>query len=101
MKRFAKISGEMVSLTAIEDALAGAFGERKETAIMAIADEKKGEKLILIANSEKIELKAVREILKAKGFSELAHPRDIKYLKDIPKLGTGKVDYVKLKELVK
>jgi hypothetical protein len=25
MKRFAKVSGEMVSLTAVEDALAGAF----------------------------------------------------------------------------
>ncbi len=101
MKRFAKISGEMVSLTAIEESLAGAFGERKEVAIMAVADEKKGEKLILIANSEKVELKAVREILKGKGFSELAHPREVKVLKEIPKLGTGKVDYVKLKEIMK
>ncbi|MDD5491247.1 MAG: AMP-binding protein [bacterium] len=101
MKRFAKISGEMVSLTAIEDALAGAFGERKEIAIMAVADEKKGEKLIAVVNSQKIELKDIREKLKEKGFSELAHPREVQLLKEIPKLGTGKVDYVKLKELCK
>ncbi|MFH1259714.1 MAG: AMP-binding protein [Elusimicrobiota bacterium] len=100
MKRFAKISGEMVSLTAIEEALAGQFGERSETAILAVPDEKKGEKLILITNSPKIDLKDAREILKTKGLSELAQPREIRYLKEIPKLGTGKVDYVKLKEIV-
>jgi acyl-[acyl-carrier-protein]-phospholipid O-acyltransferase/long-chain-fatty-acid--[acyl-carrier-protein] ligase len=100
MKRFAKISGEMVSLTAVEDALLNEFGERRETAIMAVPDEKKGEKLIVVADSELICLKDVREVLKNKGFSEITYPREIKYLKDIPKLGTGKIDYIKLREIL-
>jgi acyl-[acyl-carrier-protein]-phospholipid O-acyltransferase/long-chain-fatty-acid--[acyl-carrier-protein] ligase len=100
LKRFSKISGEMVSLTALEEALAGQFGERKEAAVMAVSDERKGERLIIVTNSKDAEQKTVREILKAKGFSDLACPREIRYMKDIPKLGTGKIDYVRLKELL-
>ncbi len=101
LKRFSKISGEMISLTAVEEALAGQFGERKEAAVMAVSDERKGEKIILVTNSRDAELKTAREILKAKGFSDLACPREIRYMKDMPKLGTGKIDYVRLKELLK
>ncbi len=100
LKRFSKISGEMVSLTAVEDALVGIFGERKTTVIMTAEDERKGEKLVLVTNYKEAELKTVREHLKKQGLSDLAYPREIVYMKDIPKLGTGKVDYVKLKELL-
>ena len=100
LKRFSKISGEMVSLTAIEEALSGAFGPMKETAIMAIPNERKGEKLVLVTNSKDADLKRVRDILREKGFSDLTHPREIIYMKEIPKLGTGKPDYVKLKEIL-
>ncbi len=101
LKRFSKISGEMISLTAVEEALAGQFGERKEAAVMAVSDERKGERLILVTNSKDAGQKDIREILKAKGFSDIACPREIRYMKDIPKLGTGKIDYVRLKELLK
>ncbi len=100
LKRFSKISGEMVSLTAVEDALAGIFGERKTTVIMTAEDERKGEKLVLVTNYKEAELKTVREHLKKQGLSDLTYPREIVYMKDIPKLGTGKVDYIKLKELM-
>lgn len=100
LKRFSKISGEMISLTAVEEALAGQFGERKEAAVMAVSDERKGERLILVTNSKDAGQKDIREILKAKGFSDIACPREIRYMKDIPKLGTGKIDYVRLKELL-
>ena len=100
LKRFSKVSGEMVSLTAVEDALAGIFGERRTVVIMAVEDEKKGEKLVLVTNYQEAELKPARERLREKGLPDLAAPREIVYMKDIPKLGTGKVDYVKLKGLL-
>lgn len=100
LKRFSKISGEMISLTAVEDSLTGLFDERKETVIMAVEDERKGEKLVLVTNYRDAELKIIRERLREKGFSDLACPRDIIFMKEIPKLGTGKVDYVKLKGLL-
>lgn len=100
LKRFSKISGEMISLTAIEEALTREFGDRKDIAVMAVADERRGEKLILITNNRQIELKTAREKLKTRGFSELACPKDIRFTKEIPKLGSGKVDYMKLKEMI-
>lgn len=104
MKRFAKISGEMVSLTAVEDALAGAFpqhGLRCEIAVVAVADEEKGEKLIAICNVPSLSMDDVRQAIKAKGLTNLCVPREIRFVNEIPKLGTGKIDHRALIEIVR
>jgi acyl-[acyl-carrier-protein]-phospholipid O-acyltransferase/long-chain-fatty-acid--[acyl-carrier-protein] ligase len=103
LKRFAKISGEMVSLTAIEEALAGAFpkyGLRFAAAVVARPDEHKGEKLIVISNEPKLTLEEVRDAIRSRGLSNLAVPRDIKHIHDLPKLGTGKINHRELEKLV-
>ncbi len=99
MKRFAKVSGEMVSLSAVEDALAGAFpqyGLRCEVAILTRPDEGKGEALIAVTNEPKLTLEEIRDAIKAKGLTNLSVPREIKVVKEIPKLGTGKVNHREL-----
>ena len=104
MKRFAKISGEMVSLTAVEDALAGAFpqhGLRCEVAVVAVADEEKGEKLIALTNASRLSLDEVRQAIKAKGLTNLCVPRELRIVPEIPKLGTGKINHRALMELVR
>ncbi|HTI73278.1 MAG TPA: AMP-binding protein, partial [Candidatus Limnocylindria bacterium] len=104
MKRFAKVSGEMVSLAAVEDALAGAFpdlGQRCEVAVIAIPDEDKGEKLIAIVNDEKLTLDRIRAAIKAKGLTNLCAPREVCFLREIPKLGTGKTNHRELAEWYK
>lgn len=104
MKRFAKVSGEMVSLTAVEDALAGAFphyGLRCQTAILAQPDENKGEKLICVTNEPKLKMEEVREAIKGKGLTNLCVPRAIIPVKEIPKLGTGKVNHRELEKRLK
>jgi acyl-[acyl-carrier-protein]-phospholipid O-acyltransferase/long-chain-fatty-acid--[acyl-carrier-protein] ligase len=96
LKRFAKVSGEMVSLAAVEDALAGAFpkyGLRCQVAIITRPDEGKGEVLIAVTNEPKLTLDEIRAAIKAKGLTNLSVPREIKVVKEIPKLGTGKVDH--------
>jgi acyl-[acyl-carrier-protein]-phospholipid O-acyltransferase/long-chain-fatty-acid--[acyl-carrier-protein] ligase len=103
MKRFAKVSGEMVSLTAVEDALAGAFphyGLRCQVAIITRSDEGKGEMLIAVTNEPKLTMDEIREAIKAKGLTNLSVPREIKAVKEIPKLGTGKVDHRGLQALM-
>ena len=103
LKRFAKVSGEMVSLTAVEDALAGAFphyGMRCQIAVVAVPDEDKGEKLIAISNESKLQLDEIRAAIKAKGLTNLCVPREVKFVREIPKLGTGKVNHRALQELI-
>lgn len=103
LKRFAKVSGEMVSLTAVEDALAGAFpqyGLRCQIAVLSRPDEGKGEVLIAVTNEPKLHLEEVRIVIKAKGLTNLCVPREIKVVKEIPKLGTGKVNHRELARLL-
>lgn len=103
MKRFAKISGEMVSLTAIEDALAGAFpiyGQRCQIAVVPIPDEDKGEKLVAATNESRLQLADLRAVLKAKGFSNLSMPRELRPFLSIPKLGTGKTNHRELQKMI-
>jgi len=104
LKRFAKISGEMVSLTAVEEALAGAFpqyGLRCTVAVVSRPDEDKGERLIAVSNEPKLTLEEIRGAIKAKGLSNLAVPREIKTVRDIPKLGTGKVNHRELEKVIR
>jgi acyl-[acyl-carrier-protein]-phospholipid O-acyltransferase / long-chain-fatty-acid--[acyl-carrier-protein] ligase len=99
LKRFAKISGEMVSLTAVEDALAGAFpqyGLRCQVAVLAAPDDEKGEKLIAITNEPRLKADEVRAAIKGRGFSNLCVPRETRFVKEIPKLGTGKINHREL-----
>jgi acyl-[acyl-carrier-protein]-phospholipid O-acyltransferase/long-chain-fatty-acid--[acyl-carrier-protein] ligase len=99
LKRFAKVSGEMVSLTAVEDALAGAFphyGLRCQVALLSRPDEDKGEALIAVTNEPKLQLDEIRAALRAKGFTNLCVPRAVKFVREIPKLGTGKVNHREL-----
>ena len=103
VKRFAKVSGEMVSLTAVEDALNKAFSKyapRCRIAVMAVKDERKGEALLLVTNELRMTLDEVREKLRENGFPNLAIPREIRIVKEIPRLGSGKLDYRKLQTLI-
>lgn len=103
VKRFAKIGGEMISLTAVEEALWAALpelGERLELAVVSRPDPEKGESLVLVTNDARLTLEAARDILRRRGLSNLYVPRERVVVGEIPKLGTGKVNHRALTELV-
>jgi len=103
LKRFAKISGEMVSLTAVEDALAGAFpqyGLRCQVAVISRPDADKGEILIAATNESKLKLDEIRAAIRARGLPNLYTPREVRFIHEIPKLGTGKVNHRELEKLL-
>ncbi len=103
LKRFAKVSGEMVSLTAAEEALANSFpqfGIRFQVAVLARPDADRGEALVAVTNEPKLTMEEIRAAVKAKGLSNIYVPREIKYVHEIPKLGTGKVNHRELQKLI-
>jgi acyl-[acyl-carrier-protein]-phospholipid O-acyltransferase / long-chain-fatty-acid--[acyl-carrier-protein] ligase len=103
LKRFAKISGEMVSLTAVEDVLAGAFpefGQRFQIAVISRPCEEKGEKLVAVTNEADLTIEMIRVAGRAKGLNNLSLPRELLYMRILPKLGSGKVNYRELAERI-
>ncbi|MSR43349.1 MAG: AMP-dependent synthetase, partial [Pedosphaera sp.] len=103
MKRFAKVSGEMVSLTAVEDAVGGVFkhfGLRTEVAVISRPDEEKGEVLVAVTNEARVTLEEIRAAIRASGLTNLCVPRELKVVREIPKLGTGKVNHRALEKML-
>ena len=99
-KRFAKIAGEMISLTAIEDLLYQLWPNCQHAALN-ITSERKGEAIILITNYKDATRADIMAHFRKQGFSELYIPSDIKViLPKLPVLGSGKVDYKALKGLL-
>ena len=100
LKRFAKVGGEMVSLAAVESAIAALWPDRRH-AVIAVPDVRKGEQLLLVtehAGASREELLAhAREM----GLPELFLPRTIIHVERLPLLGSGKPDYKAIAELVR
>ena len=98
-KRFAKVGGEMVSLSAVEE-LASLTWPNIPHAAVAVHDERKGEKIILVTEKKDAERKALQETAKENKIGEMTIPKEIQIVDAIPVLGTGKTDYVTLNKQV-
>lgn len=97
-KRFAKIGGEMVSLTAVEE-LATQTWPGFNHAAVNLPDDKKGEKIILITDNKDALKKQIQERIKKDKHGELYLPKKILLAEGLPVLGTGKTDYVTLTQM--
>jgi len=98
VKRFAKIGGEMISLTAVENLASKCFANTL-LAVVNIPDERKGEALILVSADKNVNRNSLLQFAREQGISELYVPSKIVY-NTIPVLGTGKVNYPLLTEQV-
>jgi len=98
-KRFAKIGGEMVSLTAVEG-IAGAVWPEQRHAVVSIPDSRKGEKLVLVTDHATAEVAPLAEWARENGAPELVVPKKIVKVAEVPVLGTGKTDYVAIQKMV-
>jgi acyl-[acyl-carrier-protein]-phospholipid O-acyltransferase/long-chain-fatty-acid--[acyl-carrier-protein] ligase len=99
-KRFAKVAGEMVSLAAVE-ALAAELWPNAPSAVVALPDLRKGERLVLLTTQPGAMREPLMRHAKAKGASELMVPADVVIVDKIPMLGSGKPDYVAATDLAK
>jgi acyl-[acyl-carrier-protein]-phospholipid O-acyltransferase/long-chain-fatty-acid--[acyl-carrier-protein] ligase len=97
-KRFAKIGGEMVSLTAVEVAITKLWPEHKH-AVVNLPDAKKGEQIILLTDKPDATREDLVRYFRDQKIPELSLPKRIMVVATLPVLGTGKTDYQKAKAL--
>jgi len=98
-KRFAKIGGEMVSLAAVE-ALAGRIWPEHLSAVAAVKDARKGEKLILVTENPAADRATFVTAAKEHGAQDLMIPAEVRVVPKVPVLGSGKLDFAGVARLV-
>jgi acyl-[acyl-carrier-protein]-phospholipid O-acyltransferase/long-chain-fatty-acid--[acyl-carrier-protein] ligase len=102
LSRFSKMGGEMVPHETIEQKILSVLsgGEQSERviAVMGIADEAKGEALVLLSSIE-LDLPQLRAALSDIGVPNLWIPKTVRRVDAIPVLASGKLDLAGCKAL--
>jgi acyl-[acyl-carrier-protein]-phospholipid O-acyltransferase / long-chain-fatty-acid--[acyl-carrier-protein] ligase len=98
-KRFAKIGGEMVSMTAAETLVASLWPDAQH-AVISLPDARKGEALLLVTTRAGADARDIVAFARERGVPEIMVPRSVLVVASVPLLGTGKVDYPAVMQLV-
>jgi acyl-[acyl-carrier-protein]-phospholipid O-acyltransferase/long-chain-fatty-acid--[acyl-carrier-protein] ligase len=97
VKRFAKVAGEMVSLETVEK-IANHAAPDFQHAATTQNDVQRGENILLFTTDPKLTREQLQSAARALGSPEIAIARKIIVLTELPLLGTGKIDYVTIKQ---
>ncbi|RVU84251.1 acyl-[ACP]--phospholipid O-acyltransferase [Leucothrix sargassi] len=97
--RFAKLGGEMISLSEVEITARQCINdETLDVIAMNVPDSKKGEKVVLLTDGD-LDVKTLRKSMLEQSVNPLLIPEKILKVEALPKLGSGKTDFVKAKAL--
>lgn len=96
LKRFAKVAGEMVCLEMTEAIARAASGEAMHAALN-VPDAGRGEAIVLFTTDSALTREQLAAAARGLGYPELALPRRIQVVEGLPVLGSGKVDYIRLR----
>jgi acyl-[acyl-carrier-protein]-phospholipid O-acyltransferase/long-chain-fatty-acid--[acyl-carrier-protein] ligase len=99
-KRFAKIGGEMISLSAVEGLAAELWPDAMSGAT-TVPDARKGERLILVTTKSDPKRSDFLAFARSRGASEMMVPTEVLILEKLPLLGSGKIDNVALTNFVR
>jgi acyl-[acyl-carrier-protein]-phospholipid O-acyltransferase/long-chain-fatty-acid--[acyl-carrier-protein] ligase len=92
LKRFAKVGGESVSLSVVENCASALWPDYQHAAI-AVPDGRKGESIVLVTTNPDASRNDLLVWVQNHGVPELAVPRRVIRVNDIPVMGSGKIDY--------
>ena len=98
-KRFAKIGGEMISLATVEEAMQELWPENQHAVTMIHGPNR--ETLTAVTTREGLTRDELRRRFAELGMAEIAIPKKVIYMENIPLLGNGKTSYVELDEMLK
>ena len=90
----------MISLAAVE-MLAAELWPNNVSAVAAMPDARKGERLILVTDKNDATRSEFQAYAKGKHASDLMMPAEVIVLDKLPMLGSGKVDHLAVQKFVK
>lgn len=98
LKRFVKICGEMISLVKIEDVLEKLLPEDVLCSVVEVPDELKGARIIAVI-TKKIDERKILKMM-SEYLPNIALPKQFIVIEDLPKMGSGKIDFRRVTEIV-
>jgi acyl-[acyl-carrier-protein]-phospholipid O-acyltransferase/long-chain-fatty-acid--[acyl-carrier-protein] ligase len=98
VKRFAKVAGEMVSLEVVET-IASCASPNRSHAATAVDSDRRGEVLVLYTEDRDLRRERLASAARERGYPEVAIARVIVPVDKLPRLGSGKIDYVTLRRM--
>jgi acyl-[acyl-carrier-protein]-phospholipid O-acyltransferase/long-chain-fatty-acid--[acyl-carrier-protein] ligase len=99
LKRFTKIGGEMISLVKVENALEKFLPDEVECCLVEIPDPVKGSRLVAATTTE-IDKKAALKHM-GKELSNIELPKEFVIIEELPKMGSGKIDFRTTTSIIK
>ena len=99
LKRFVKIGGEMVSLVRVESVMLGLLPENVDCCVVEVPDSLKGARIVAAVTGEVNERKLLKAM--ADELPAISLPRQFVVLGEFPKMGSGKIDFRTITELVR
>jgi len=99
VKRFAKVAGEMISLEAVERIARHASPQHQHAASVQVVTDL-GETTVLFTTDPVLNRGVLHQSARKLGSHELAVARSIVHVNELPRLGTGKTDYITLQKLI-
>jgi acyl-[acyl-carrier-protein]-phospholipid O-acyltransferase / long-chain-fatty-acid--[acyl-carrier-protein] ligase len=97
LRRFVKIGGEMVSLTAVENAVEKYIGEEKQCCAIEIPHVSRGAEII-VAVTAQIDENDIRKKL-SQELPPISLPKKFIYFEELPLMGNGKVNFRAVEEM--
>lgn len=97
-KRFAKIAGEMVALETAERVFRESYPDFQHAAVTR-EDQSKGEAIVVYTTCKETDRRTLTQTARSLGIPELAISRDVRYIRELPRLGSGKINYRELTEM--
>lgn len=98
LKRFVKIGGEMVSLVRVEDVLQKYLPPDVSCSVVEVPDALKGVRIVAAVTRKVDEKKILRKM--AEQLPNIALPKQFVVIEELPKMGSGKVDFRTVTEMV-
>jgi len=99
LKRFVKIGGEMVSLIRVENELERLLSEDVYCCVVEVPDAVRGARIVAAVTRPLDESKILKQMSQA--LPNIALPRQFVVLDELPKMGSGKIDFRRITELVR